>query len=718
MTTAAAQAPSRVQTPNPPPGPVTPRPKPSRTSSLQSESGPTSKSAPADASRTPPQSGGAAARRNARPALPTTDPLSDKATTLLIRRILCPQHLEKAKNAPAPIEELLPPLTSRNDVDLQLYALIAIILREYVQNWYNKITPDETFVAEIVQIIAHITRALEQRLRNVDLERLLFDEIPDLLDKHITAYRIAHDPITQAPIRTNAREIYHSLCPLPALSPVPRPEDPESVAQQAQNEVAYRQLLVHAVLAILLPTEDLENGCLTALVGQIFSELIIGNSVANKLSEPWMILEMIIIATRTLDKRKAIEDENPSGRPGKGSSAGRSGFSSVQGLFWMVVHWCFLATSFIRLAFTVLMTTRSLPPRSSHSTAQRKNVAQHEALLDSGPVKVPVLAFRCWSAISNLIEMDVRMPWLCGTLSMVQWVTMTGPGRIAAVDGKLDRLLSHGIHRYMLNQDNGPLALPPLLRNVRGALFPGNAPGKGTLVAPADEEGLRALRRRSARAVWRLLGGRVGRVYFGFSPFGAGAAGAAAADTKKPFGSEEKKKGLESSEGGSSSSPSSSSAGEDGGTGGGKRKKMARFDSDPVSVADMTAAAAAGSSSSRQHHHHHHHHHHRKRASKDEGGGASGRRHHRRTKSKAATAAAVPIDTTTDEEAATTPEEEEILAEIERGVLDVFSDAYCNKHLVYSLVELILVRLMPEIGERGVLELWAERGVSVGVDYT
>lgn len=152
-----------------------------------------------------------------------------------------------------------------------------------------------------------------------------------------------------------------------------------------------------------------------------------------------MILEMIIIATRTLGKRKAIEDENPSGRPGKGSSAGRRGLSSVQGLFWMVVHWCFLATSFIRLAFMVLMTTRSLPPRSSHSTAQRKNVVQHEVGLDSGPLKMPVLAFRCWSAISNLIEMDVRMPWLCGALSMVQWVTMTGPGRIAAVDGKLDR---------------------------------------------------------------------------------------------------------------------------------------------------------------------------------------------------------------------------------------------------------------------------------------
>ena len=57
-----------------------------------------------------------------------------------------------------------------------------------MQNWYNKITPDEAFVAEIVQIIAHVTRTLEQRLRKVDLESLLLDEVPGLIDGHITGW--------------------------------------------------------------------------------------------------------------------------------------------------------------------------------------------------------------------------------------------------------------------------------------------------------------------------------------------------------------------------------------------------------------------------------------------------------------------------------------------------------------------------------------------------
>lgn len=42
-------------------------------------------------------------------------------------------------------------------------------------------------------------------------------------------------------------------------------------------------------------------------------------------------------------------------------------------------------------------------------------------------------------------------------------------------------------------------------------------------------------------------------------------------------------------------------------------------------------------------------------------------------------------------------------------VLDVFEDSYCNKHLLYGVVELIVVRLIPEMGEKGVQELLLER---------
>ena len=76
-------------------------------------------------------------------------------------------------------------MTSSNDVDLQLYAIIAIVVKDLVYSWYGKITPDQGFVEEVLRIVAHCTRALEGRLRTVDLESLILDEIPELIEGHI-----------------------------------------------------------------------------------------------------------------------------------------------------------------------------------------------------------------------------------------------------------------------------------------------------------------------------------------------------------------------------------------------------------------------------------------------------------------------------------------------------------------------------------------------------
>lgn len=56
--------------------------------------------------------------------------------------------------------------------------------------------------------------------------------------------------------------------------------------------------------------------------------------------------------------------------------------------------------------------------------------------------------------------------------------------------------------------------------------------------------------------------------------------------------------------------------------------------------------------------------------------------------------------------------EDEILRQVE-DILDVFGDAYCNKHLVYNILELVIVRLVPELGESTPSELLSERGILV-----
>ncbi|KAJ2895183.1 PXA domain-containing protein [Zalerion maritima] len=441
-------------------------------------------------------------RRPARP--PATDPLSDKATLFLIRRTLCSDHpREKGRTSPAPIEDLLPPLTSRNDVDLQLYAFLSIILREFVQSWYNKITPDQSFVNEIVHIIAHITRALEQRIRKVDLEHLLFQELPELLDNHINGLSAPqpnlhhHDPssfippaprsatrqMDGHPVQSDPRRVYHSLSPLPHLSPVPDNRNPGTVSEQEENESNYRQLLVQGVLAVLLPTEDLENECLTSLVGQILSELIIGGIIAKKASEPWLLWEGITILARDIGRKMnpevdvigldnssassvssrqlpphdGLEVDKPeamrlaSAKSAKGSSRGAW---SIDGLFWSLIHWAFLGYSIIRFLVSTAILSRSLPSRlggsaTSYSSSHMEGMTgrsdrSKRRPLEEGrqPVKRPILALAMGPCMSNLLELDSRMPWLCGVVSWAQWMAIRGPGQIAGLDGIVDRAKS------------------------------------------------------------------------------------------------------------------------------------------------------------------------------------------------------------------------------------------------------------------------------------
>lgn len=129
----------------------------------------------------------------------SNDSASVHSTVALIQRVLAPQRhtaIETQFDRSA-IEDVLPPLTSSNEVDLELYAILAIIVKDFVNTWYTKITPDHGFVEEIVQIFAHCSRALEQRLRGIDSAALLLDEIPLLVQTHVESEeigRIQNDP--------------------------------------------------------------------------------------------------------------------------------------------------------------------------------------------------------------------------------------------------------------------------------------------------------------------------------------------------------------------------------------------------------------------------------------------------------------------------------------------------------------------------------------------
>ncbi|CCU75661.1 PXA domain-containing protein [Blumeria hordei DH14] len=458
------------------------------------------------------------------------DSPSDRATLFFVRRTLCSQLGDKHRcSPPAPINEILPPLTSSNEIDLQLYACIAILFREYVQTWYHKITPDQTFVDELVKIIAHCTRALEQRLRKVDLESLLFDEIPELLDAHIQAHRISYLPLHPPPLSQNSRQIYHSLTPLPALSPVPGEVEESSAHRQAENESAYRQLLSQGVLALLLPTEDLENDCLVSIVSELVSETLLG-LIGKRAAEPWQLWEGIAklaglvkpqIPTnkaRERNEQTTSEDENQfTSKAAEKETINYRALQTLQKYFWTFLQCGYLAFTMFRLFFHTISSASSLPSRSRQTlqAVGTNNLCQKE--ISKAPhqkhqqvsSKQPIVAMKIWTCAARLIDLDARMPWLAAFFSMLQWTTLTGPGQIGKTDGIIDKFLSHAIRTHVL----APTALPEFLKMTRTALFPNNmlAPPR---IAPDASESL-AIRRQCAEALLNLIPARIREIYFG-----------------------------------------------------------------------------------------------------------------------------------------------------------------------------------------------------------
>ncbi|KAI3336935.1 hypothetical protein HD806DRAFT_22928 [Xylariaceae sp. AK1471] len=215
--------------------------------------------------------------------------------------------------------------------------------------------------------------------------------------------------------------------------------------------------------------------------------------------------------------------------------------------------------------------------------------------------------------------------------------------------------MSHYIHIHILD----PAHLPPLLRAIRAAVFPNNAPGVSSLKPPSSDEQLAALRRRCASALWGLLPRGVGELYYGTSSWALSGLKANIITN----GSASLRTGPLSSSSSSHSNANNHSVSTSEGT----PRMPLPDESRPVMQNDATLSS-------------------RPKGHSQEPNGLNR-----------------PLSGYDDEDKARS------LSEIESGIVDIFSDAYYNKHLIYGVLELVLVRLIPELAERGVSELWKER---------
>ncbi|KAK2736140.1 hypothetical protein FQN57_000871 [Myotisia sp. PD_48] len=721
---------------------------------------------------------------------------SIKATTALIRRVLCSQSNGHGvdRKSPRPLEELLPPLTSSNEIDLQLYALIAIVMKEYVHSWYSKITPDVTFTEEVVQIIAHCTRALEERCRQIEVEILLFDEIPALIEAHIVAYRTARQTHAASGSNSHLRTVYHVLNPHPVLSPVPEFPNSQPIGEQVEKERVYRQLLAHGVMAILLPTEDLENTCLTTLIGDILADLLLGEIVSEKAAQGWFIWETLLNILADLNQQNSSDGGkgwDQEGRPGDQKQrldpedhSSKRDQSFILGVVLNILQYCYLGYVAIQFVVAGLFRVAFVTP-----TSKENNGANEKMSRSNGGTRLPVLQYRIFSVLGEVIEISSRMPWLGGVIALVQHLLLENPWRVGDTDGILDRFLHDSIHRYLLT----PTLIPSLLLAIRTKLFPFNArPSSGQTFGvvhrpstpnsdaaigtpgtnsrpnitqnsnasqeewekaqlnttplqdtatggisssqlPSDLE-IRSIKRACASNLLSLIPRSIAIALFGTQKetnaqnitTESGVTISQKSNAAKPQVNHASipmspavypiSTALPELNSVSNPGPASDSNPSQLGSKSSLSARIPRLnhghDHDSTHPFPATTITASKNTSPGKNVYHNDDDNHDKHSAMSTGSDLALPPD---TGSKfSATSTSNEIATQSSQAGTDRGEIDEVtslLSAIEYDILDVFSDSYCNKHLIYSIVEAILVKLIPELSVQSVTELMAERGV-------
>lgn len=118
----------------------------------------------------------------------------------------------------------------------------------------------------------------------------------------------------------------------------------------------------------------------------------------------------------------------------------------------MVLQYCLLFLNVVQTFFSRVMSTTTLPLRAPTRDYRTTNTHPRDHPDYSGiadnPISIsvpttpsfprPIIAYRLWSLASSLLSIQTRMPWLSGTLALLQHKLLNGPGRLGSTNSHLD----------------------------------------------------------------------------------------------------------------------------------------------------------------------------------------------------------------------------------------------------------------------------------------
>ncbi|PVU93607.1 hypothetical protein BB559_003218 [Furculomyces boomerangus] len=150
-------------------------------------------------------------------------------------------------------------------VNKEISELINLVIRDFVDEWYNGITKNEEFQIEIKNLISIVFLRLEQRILSVDWTKFIFFDLTKILKTHLQDVR-------QCEARLGT--IYSGKCS--SIEELFRSRNPHvAMLAAADSELSYLRHLSNELLLFLLPKEFLQDEISLHLVREIFGCLIL-----------------------------------------------------------------------------------------------------------------------------------------------------------------------------------------------------------------------------------------------------------------------------------------------------------------------------------------------------------------------------------------------------------------------------------------------------------
>lgn len=356
----------------------------------------------------------------------------------LVRQVLLPDS-----EASKPVLELLPsPTTCSDAVNTQWYALTALICRHMVQSWYSRISDDPGFVQEMVEVLAKISLDVDQRLKTIDYETALLDGLPYLIDSHFEA-------VDRAKALQGT-----AFLPVNSLSEglrVFRPHRAISGSAEDHSELVYQKLLAQQITTILLKRQKIDSKVAHAFISAILHDVVLAN-LFERLSEPWMLYEIIIKVCDLLPDNSKSPEKAENGR--------------------VVETMGYLFSNGVSLATETYYAVRTYV-QSGFEFYEQNSVDPNKEETPSAPK--PVTSRYFFQLLVNMSNIRAKKPLLASTLSYLSVFLELQPLAVS-----IRNVVVNSMNKHVLREKTAEI----ILKNVRTTLFPNNGPMGAPRVLP------------------------------------------------------------------------------------------------------------------------------------------------------------------------------------------------------------------------------------------